>query len=150
MIFQKTPKITVEILGEAGIKTSKKFPIEGNTVVIRQPRKGPGGTAYKPTFDRTCLIPYSKGIWPFKRINFKLMLKDGAKECISFFKEPLDIPMWDRKTEEDLFKANVIKAAGATVQKLQVPTWLGILAFLTLVFSFVGMLFASGQLRFVG
>jgi hypothetical protein len=145
------PKILVEIIGENGIKQRKKFPIEGNKVVIRPPRRGPGGAGYYVEFDRDCLLPYEVGFGPFKRLKHKLMLIEGADHCISFRVKDgealVDMPVWDRWSEERLFKANVIKAAGSTIQQVKIPAIIYILLFLTFAMQFITLLVASGRIR---
>jgi len=144
------PKILVEIIGEEGIKSKKKYVIEGNTIVI-QPRKtrNPG---YYPKFDRNCLLSYFVGFGPFKRLKQKLLLIDGASECVSFnFTETrgeVDMPFWDRETEKKLFEASVIKAAGASVQRIKIPIFLYILVFMGFAIGFLNFLVATGRIRF--
>ena len=147
------PKILVEIIGEEGIKSRKKYPVEGNKVVIRPARRGPGGTAYKPEFDKDCLLNYWSGWGPFKRLKQKLLLIDGADRCVSFRTKPnegvveVEMPTFDRKTAEDLFKANVIKAAGSTLQKITVPISMYLLLGMVAVMNFIILLILTGRIR---
>jgi len=144
------PKILVEIIGEEGIKLKKKYPIEGNTIVI-QPRKtrNPG---YYPKFGRNCLLSYFVGFGPFKRLKQKLLLIEGANECVSFNftgkTAEVDMPIWDRETEQKLFEASVIKAAGASVQRIKIPIFLYILVFMGFAIGFLNFLVATGRIRF--
>jgi len=145
------PKILVEIIGEAGIKSRKKYPIEGDKILIRKGKRGRGNPAYKPSFDKNCILPYTIGWGPFKRHREKLLLIDGANDCVSFnFKNgeaSVKKPLWDKETEEDLFKANVIKAAGATVQRVKIPALLYVALFLVVGMQFLTLLVASGRIR---
>jgi len=144
------PKILVEIIGEEGIKSKKKYPIEGSTIVI-QPRKtrNPG---YYAKFDRNCLLSYFVGFGPFKRLKQKLLLIEGADKCVNFnFTETpgeVDMPFWDRETEKKLFEASVIKAAGASVQRIKIPIFLYILVFMGFAIGFLNFLVATGRIRF--
>lgn len=145
------PKIKVDVINERGLKT-KKYPIEGNNIIIRAAKRGRGGAAYKAEFDKNCLLPYHVGFWPFKRLKQKLVLIEGATKCVSFhFTEKgtqVDTPTWDRHSEEELFKASVIKAAGASTQKVTVPTIFYVLMFMTFAIGFINFLIATGRLRF--
>ena len=146
----------MEIIDEFGVKSKKKYPIRGNKVIIRPARKGPGGTEYAPTFDKSCILPYVVGWGPFKRLKHKLVLIDGANRCVSFrFTKDeqgnkvamIDVPVWDRWTEEEFFKANVIKAAGSTIQKVSIPTSVYVLLALIFIMQIIGLLVASGRVR---
>lgn len=140
-------KILVEIIGANGIKSRKKYPIESNKVVIRAAKRGRGNPAYTVGFDRSCILDDRKGFWIFKRLTRKLMLMEGADHCIRFEGATADKAMWDRHTEENLFNANVIKAAGATLQKITVPTLLYVMLFLIAGLEFISLLLASGRIR---
>jgi len=72
---------------------------------------------------------------------------EGADKCVSFKKDNLDLPCWDRPTEEKLFEVSVIKAAGATVQKIQIPIILYILLFVIVALSFIQLMVMTGRLR---
>jgi len=144
------PKIKVDIINEAGLKT-KKYPIEGNQIVIKAAKRGRGGAAYKAKFDKNCLLPYYVGFWPFKRLKQKLMLIEGADKCLSFhFTEEgtqVDTPTWGRIALEEASEASVIKAAGASTQKITVPIIFYILIFMTFAIGFINFLIATGRVR---
>jgi len=143
-------RILTEVISPVGCY-KKKFPVEGNTIVIRPARRGPGGAPYKAEFDRDCLIPYWTGWGPFKKLHQKLLLIEGADKCVSFnFKRDIgeiNLPIWDRETEARLFEASVIKAAGATVQKIKIPTSLSIILILLVIMQFISLLLLSGRVR---
>ena len=144
------PKIKVDVINEAGLKT-RKYPIEGNTIIIRAGKRGRGGAAYKAKYDKNCLLPYYTGFWPFKRLKQKLMLIEGADECVSFhFMEDgvqVDKPTWNRDALERADEASVIKAAGATFQKLKIPVLLYIALFMVVGLEFLNLLVLSGRVR---
>jgi len=144
------PKILTEVISPTGAYT-KKFPIEGNKIVIKPPRRGPGGAAILAEFNRDCIIPYWRGWGPFKRLHHKLLLIEGADKCVSFRFNgemyEIEKPIWDRETAERFFKAQVIKAAGATIQKVKIPTLLYIMLFLLIVLQFITFLIVSGEVR---
>ncbi|MDH7607704.1 MAG: hypothetical protein QHH12_08145 [Candidatus Bathyarchaeota archaeon] len=148
-MFDRKQKILVEIYDKTGLKKVKKCPIESDHVIIRSPRRGPGGSAYKARFNEDCIIYYTAGLWPFKRLKRKLLLKDGATECINLHADPIELPTWDRATEEKLFEANVIKAAGATVHRIQIPALLYFLVFMGVVMQFITLLIVTGKVKFV-
>jgi len=144
-------KILTEVISPVGCY-KKKFPVEGNTIVIRRARRGPGGAAYKAEFDRDCLISYWTGWGPFKKLHQKLLLIEGADKCVSFkFKEEIgeiNLPIWDRETAARFFEASVIKAAGATVQKIKIPISLYIILILVVIMQFISLIVLSGRIRF--
>ena len=145
----RKPKILVEIIGPNGVKSRKKYPIEGNTVVIRKAKRGRGPAAYKPTFTKDCVVPYNKGIWPFRRLKQKLMLMEDADACIDFYSfTKVNVPTFDRKTSEELFEANVVRKAGATTTKVQVPLSLYLFMGIIAVLAFVNILISTGRVRF--
>lgn len=143
------PKILVEIIGANGIKSRKKYPIEEDNVVIRPAKRGRGPPAYKASFDKDCIVPYWKGIWPFKRLKHKLLLMEGATECVNFYSfTKVNVPTLDRKGVEKLFEANVIKSAGATTTKVVVPLSLYLFLGVIAVMAFVNILISTGRVRF--
>jgi len=140
------PKIRVETITANGMTATKRV-IRGNKVIIRKGKETVD--EYAPTFDHTCVLNYRSG-FPFKRHKQKLLLMEGADHCISFhFSLPeADIPMWDRRTEERLFEANVVKASGSTHQKIVLPTMFYLLTIMALVFSLLSFLQLAGVVRF--
>jgi hypothetical protein len=148
-MFESKQKILVEIYDSTGLKSRKKYPIEADQVVIRKGRPVPGGAAYKAKFDEDCVVYFWSGYWPFKSLKRKLMLQDGATECINIRAPPMifKIPMWDRATEEELFKASVIKASGASMLKLQIPTLLYIMSFAGIAISVIILMVLTGRVR---
>lgn len=143
------PKILVEIIGPNGIKSRKNYEIEGDQVVIRKAKRGRGPAAYKASFNKDCIVPYYKGIWPFRRLKQKLILMEGATECVNFFDVyGTFVPTIDRSTIEKLFQANVIKSAGSTTTKVQVPLSLYLFLGFIAVLAFVNILVSTGRVRF--
>ena len=144
-------KILVEIIGENGVKSKKKYPIEADKVVIDPGKRGRGNPPYKPSFNKDCILPYYTGFGPFKRLKQKLLLIDGASKCVSFEfnngKGIVDMPLWDRPTEEKLFDASVIKAAGATTQKVKISPLLYIALFMVVGMQFLTILLLTGKVR---
>lgn len=143
------PKILVEIIGPNGIKSRKKYPIEEDKVVIRQAKRGRGPPAYKASFNKDCIVPYWKGIWPFKRLKQKLILMEGSDHCVTFYDDyGVFVPSFDRSSSEKLFQANVIKSAGSTTTKVQVPLSLYLFLGVIAVMAFVNILISTGRVRF--
>lgn len=138
-------KILVEILGDLGIKSRKKYPIENNMVVLRKKEKRL--PAYKAKFGKDSIIFYNVGFWIFKRLKQKLMIIEGASECVSFNNKKVNVPVWDRKTSQDLFKANVIKSAGQTTQKVTIPAMLYIVLAGVIFMQILTVLISSGNVR---
>lgn len=145
------PKIKVDVINEAGL-TTRKYPIEGNNIVIRAAKRGRGGAAYTASFDKHCLLPYYVGFWPFKQLKQKLMLIEGADECVSFdFTDKTDtktkMPTWTREALEKASEASVIKAAGATFQKMKIPTLLYVALFMCVGMQFLILLVLTGRVK---
>lgn len=142
------PKIKVDVINESGLKT-KKYPIEGNQIIIKPAKRGRGGAEYKAKFDRNCLLPYHVGFWPFKQLKQKLMVIEGADKCISFdfTDKKATKPSWTREGLEKASQATVIKAAGATFQKLKIPALLYIALFMVAALEFLNLLILTGKVK---
>lgn len=148
MLKKSSMKLLVEIVGESGIIKRKKYPVEGDSVVIRKGAKGRGKTEYRATFTKNCLLPYHVGIWPFKRLKQKLILKNGASKCVDFYTtEGAEIPLYDRPSAEKLFEANVIRAAGETTQKVTIPAMMWVFLIAILGLNVISLLIVSGRVR---
>lgn len=138
-------KLLVEIIGEFGIKSRKNKLVEQNSVLIEKSKRGrKGHPPYKAEFTKDCILNYKVGIWPFRRLKQKLMLIEGADKCIDF--KTGTVPNCDRETLKRLAEAEVLHKAGATLQKLQVPTFVYILLIIIAGLSFLSLLFSSGQM----
>lgn len=141
-------KIRVDIIGSEGIKSSKKYPIVGNSVEIE--KKTGKRPSYRPKFSKDCILPYFTGKWIFKKINFKLMLKEGANECINYYSgDKVNVPTCDRKAIKDYFDAHVVKHAGATTQKIQIPMLLYVGFIAVIILQVIGILLQTGRIRIV-
>lgn len=138
----RADKILVEIRNESGMISRHKYKIEENKVVIEAGRKKGKGSGYKPSFENDSIIYYTSGRWPLKRLHRKLFLMEGAKKCLSFKDNKVQKAVWDRKTEKELFKAEVIKSAGATTQKVQVPISLYIVVLAGIMISVLNLIMA--------
>jgi hypothetical protein len=140
-------RIKTDILTSIGLKT-KKLKVEGNFVIVRKEKKGKT-SGYKAEFDKECLLPYRSTF--FRLLKNKLMLVDGAEKCISFRigkdKADIDIPVWDRQTEEKLFQASVVKTSGQVSGKLEIPVMLYIVMMVGVLFSVLTLLAVSGRLK---
>jgi len=147
-MFERKPKILVEIYTPNGFLLSKKkYPFCEDYVEIRQPRRGAGGTPYRPKYGKDCIISYVSGLPGFRQVKQKLMLIQGAERCMSFSKDGLEPALWNRQTEEEFFKASVIKAAGTTTQKIQVPTLFYVVILINIALTFVVLLVSSGRVK---
>jgi hypothetical protein len=141
-------KMRVDIKTEKGL-IIKKCEIEDNSVIIEKGSRGRGKASYKANYDSSCVLDYWVGIRPFKRLKQKLMLMDGADSCISFKKDDVNLPVFDRSTSNRHIVANVIKNAGATTQKLNVPLSLYLIVGAVAVIGIINLLLSSGRVRFV-
>jgi len=135
------PKLLVEIITDSGL-IRKKCKVEENKVIIEKPSKGRGKVGWTPTFSKDCLVPYFVGIWPLKRLKFKLIVKEKAEVCVNFFskKEDVDVPEITPKTVEELGKSSILKTAGKSTQKVTVPLSLYVVIIINILVS-VGTLF---------
>ena len=61
--------------------------------------------------------------------------------------ETVSAPHWDKKTEENLFRAKVIRAAGETGQKLHIPLALYLILIINLAVSVIVLLVSSGKIK---
>ena len=145
----RTEKILVEIHDKTGIRLKKKYPIEENRVIIVKAKSAPGGASYEPTFDDDCIRLYYEGRWPFRRLKRKLLLWNGANHCISFKSKDIDKHEPTRDTVKHYARAEVFKAAGASVQRLQVPVLVYVLIVVNIMISILGFLVGSGKIQFV-
>jgi len=149
ILIAEQDKFLVEIIGPNGIKSRKVYEVEGNSVVIRKSKRGRGPPAYKPTFNKDCVIPYWKGFGPFKKLKQKLVLMEGSDHCVAFYDDyGVYVPTFDRGASEKLFQANVIKSAGSTTTKVQVPLSLYLFLGVIAVMAFINILITSGKVRF--
>lgn len=119
--MSKNQKILVEIYDKTGLKQRKKCKIIGNQVEIRPKKtRDPGWYA---DFGELSIVYFMSG-FPFKKLNRKLMVKEGATRCISLRSFPVEVPVWDSRMEKEVANAHILKHAGTSLQKVQVPSWL--------------------------
>jgi len=147
----KLAKEIVEIIGENGIKKRKKYPVaeKGDKIIIEKASKGRGNAGWMPEFSKDSFLYYFSGIFPFKRLKRKLMVKDGADKCIDFYgKDGVEVPFYDREASKKFFTANVIKSAGETTQKISIPIFVYHLLFISLMLGIVNILVSSGRIYF--
>lgn len=143
---QKKPKILVEIVGPTPNK--RRLPIDGNYVIVEEGKPGRGGAPIKAKFDNTCLVPYYAGIPPFRTIKYKLVLKEGTTECVSFGdKYTSNAPSCDLKTVQRYGEATVIKLSGMIKNPMNMGI-LYILLFAAIALGVLNLLVASGNIRF--
>lgn len=88
---------------------------------------------------------FSKDFWG--RWIPTIEVKPYAKEAINFKTENIIPSIWDAEAEQNLFQAQVIKAAGATSSKLQIPIGLYLILGIILVVGVIGLLLSSGRIR---
>lgn len=141
-MFKRVHKERVEIIHGNLKKKAKKYKvIEGNFLEIKKGGKGRGNISYRPSFNPSTSFIYYKGkLGGLKR---KLMLVSGAKKCIEFTKN-VKVPSVDPETMSEYFKAHVVKSAGATTQKVDVPLILYILIGLGVFLSLLNFLASRG------
>jgi hypothetical protein len=137
------PKIRVEILKETGMKV-KKCVVDYQRIIIRHGRRGAGGQEYAPHFTKGSLIPYETGFGPFKRLHYKLMIFDGAEDCIDFDVENKTVipATWDRHTFEKAARAGALHAEGEIILKGQNTGLTYVLLFLCAGNFFIVLLLA--------
>jgi len=141
-------KVLVEVLGANGVRKRKKYPVEGDSIIIRK-AKG-RRTGYSVKFDKDCRLFDYVGIWPFKRLREVYTVKQDASECVNYYnKEGVETPTMDRKSSEKLFQVNVIKSAGETANKITIPTVLWLMLGAIIFLNVLSLLIASGRIRIV-
>lgn len=116
----KKEKIRVEIVSEQGI-VKGNFLIEGNRVIMQKESNDRGSIGWNPSFSKEAFLSYYVGFRPFRSLRRKLMIMQDAESFIEFSKEKVNIPTWDKEALENASKAHVLKIAGATTQKVEIP-----------------------------
>ena len=135
-------KIKARVYRPIGIQTFLKKPeLDGQTIIMRK-SKGRNDVGWTFKFDQT---------YPTGRI-FKTATVDvipNAARAVHYDYEhkTFDAAYWDRKTEEDIMNANVVKAAGAISNKLQIPAVLYVMILASIVIGIIGILVSSGRVR---
>lgn len=143
------PKIRVEIIGKAFTRV-KKCLVRGNLVVIEKETKD--HPEYTAKFTMDSVLPVEKGRIR-KRTHRKVMLFEGAKECINFrsnrgqLKGPLSF--WDRTAMKGLLDAEIAKKHGQVHTKLDVPVMLYVFLLIIMGLTLVGVLMNSGRIQVV-
>jgi len=133
------PSLLVEILYTNRESTFKKCKIQENMIIIEKPKKGRGHAGWRPRFTPDCIIePYKTFLRFWKRKQQKkVMVLDGAQECISF-KNPSNPELngLTRTHINEFAELEVIKRSGDVKIKHEFPfiVWLfGIGAFGSLI-----------------
>jgi len=116
----RKPKIKVGIINQNGDISYKKYPIEGERVVIKPKKRGRGGLGWTPKFTKGCIITETKGKI-FKNQQQRLMVIKNAESCIDFSKTPVDPPVWDRETWQEIWDQEVIRRSGEVKIKHELP-----------------------------
>jgi len=143
-VFANRGKIKVRVKTPSGeiIKWCKPEE-DGETIIYqKQTKKKP---LWKFKFSSNSLIYFKS----WGRRFFAIDVFYQAPKAIEYHYKTKEIEqaLWDKKEETDLFKASVIKAAGATTQKVQIPTLLYVFLFLNIAISFISLLVSSGRVR---
>ncbi len=143
--ISRKEKIRVEIIG--GYLPKKRMcDIVGNEVIIKPANQGRGGEEYRAKFDNTCLLPYTTGLLFLKSVKHKLLVKEGATECISFGN--LETSLAPSCTIQDVNRyatATVIRAAGSL--KPENKTLIYVLIIINIILTLFGLLVASGNIK---
>ena len=141
-------RIKVEIIGQDGIERTRKCIMEEGKIVVRKGSKRDKTVKeYKPSFRKSCLVPYYVGVWIFKSLRHKLVLIDGHDSCVNFAVDKNKNPDLGRFDVSNFFDVNVIKSAGATVQKVTIPTVVYFLLIAIIFFEILGLLVARGIIQ---
>jgi len=116
-------------------------------VEIEKASKGRGKAGWRPTFTKDSLLhrEFRPFPWLFKRHSVKLMVKEGAKNCINFFPE-VEVPSLDKEAIEALMKANTLKAAGNIKTKFEIPLLFYLLMFMLLAGLAFDILVSTGRI----
>lgn len=149
-IFQRKPKKLVGILGEDQPKF-KLYPIDGDRIIIRTPRKGRGGKGWMPKFSKDCFIPYqtSSFFGLIKKTRNMLLVAPDATSCLKISEGKIEKPIWDAHTEKEVATADAIDAAGRSYEK-KVSQTLMIISLLFSGISFVLLLLIARGIGIIG
>lgn len=147
MMFGNSQKIKVEMLRDGLPIKSKKYKIEKGKIIIRK-EKLPYEIGYEVNYDRNCLIPYMEGMI-FKKLAYKVILIENADKCIPMKRDLKinEIPLFDRKTEEEFLTAKVIKNAGLSFLNIKLPTAFWIISIASLILTIFSILLSSGKIK---
>jgi hypothetical protein len=142
--FKDRDKIVVRVKSPGAEKVYLKKPeLDGKTIIMEK-AKGKN-TGWHFIYDQIEIVK-SGPMGLFRSRSVSVIY--GAEKSISLLYEgkDKDAPCWDRRTEQKLFEAEVIKAAGKTGQKLEVPLILYLLIFGNLI---IGLFTLAKMLGFV-
>lgn len=142
---KQNKKILVEIVGGAFPK-KKKCEVVGNAVMIEHGRSGRGGAAQTAKFDNSCLVPYMAGLPPFRYVKYKLILREGASQCVSFAENAgTNAPSCSVCDVSNYGKATVIKLAG--LMKPENRSLIYALLIISIIVGVAGIAVSAGVIR---
>jgi hypothetical protein len=121
----------------------KKPLLDGRTIVMEKQKKG---LAWAFTYSQTELVKTGP-LGLFRRSSVSVI--HGASKAISLNYEgkELEAPTWSRTTAGGFFTASVIKAAGQTGQKLEIPIAVYILIFANLALGLITLFAVTGRIN---
>jgi hypothetical protein len=147
------PKISVELI-QGNRSRVKRYPYEGSKINIRPWDKN-RNSGYHPEFTHASLIKREIKLFPFLPFTIskeRVMLFDGADKCIEFFEDSksktasIEMPKWDRKAEEELFNAQVLRESG-NPKPSSMSSYLLMFLVVLCILGFLNILVGSGRLR---
>lgn len=138
-------KLLVEIIGKNNqIIKKKQCEIEENTLIIEKGSKGRGKLPYKAEFTKKSIIYYKK--YGFL-LSQKVLLTEGSNKCIEFDTNETLLNYPTRKTIQKLFETEVLNKAGMLGTKIQIPTYITIMLFMTIILVFLTFLVTTGRVK---
>jgi len=147
--LQRRGKYKIRMITASGEEkiTWRGAESDGETIVMEKAKGKKLGWTFK--FDNSCVLRATRSWYSFGGDTKILEVYPNADKAISHnAKDKITTPAhWDKRAEEKLFEAGVIKAAGASIQKVQISPILYILIGLSVVFSFLTFLASSGRIR---
>jgi len=135
----KKPKILVEIVHENNVILKKKCPIDGNTVIIEEPKKGIK-SGWTPEFTKDSILIEPKR---FGRIKQKLIVRENAEKCLEF-SEGTDLPSWDKFALRRFVQAEVATRLGNVKIKHELPLIFWLLLGCTIINSLLTLALMKG------
>ena len=120
MLLSRKHKEKVIIISGNTVIKKKKCVLEGNTVIIEKGKKGAGNVGWKVNAKPEDYKYYRNRLGFLKR---KLEIKVDAKKFIPFgtMTDKDKIPTCTRKDVMEYGNATILKRAGMSTQKIEVP-----------------------------
>jgi hypothetical protein len=145
----KRAKVLVEIVG-ATRTVKRKLEVDETgskpQIILKHGGMGRGDARETAKFDRGCLVNYTSGFLFLKKNRQKLMLKEGANECVNFSGVDIEAPTCGKDDVRRYGRATVLKLAGR-MDKPESRMILYILLLVAIVLVGINLGVSTGHIR---